>query len=603
MGKASPATKTPAQSTAPAEDKTYSIGQLQEFFSAFYDENPELVLDKYWDAYENYLWGIQGYDAKAEVAESMDLSRGTVYKYFDKIEQGLAEFIGESLDDYRDMVDLAHERKAESDALEEVPKERIIYLLPRQLDFGAFQPRNDHTPSEEIVADIERAGGNRTPVIVREKPDRVGEVTHEIIGGHIRAAAIARVNSGLSPAAKFQVKAVVVDVDDKTAALDALRDNMFRRDLTLKERDAWLARLVIDYGWEQKEIAEQLDMSPEGVSNIVRAFRDTIPEVRELLDSGTIAVGHAKVLASLDEEDQKNIARRIQHKLERADEKGYLATIAVAYVQDAANELRNRAEAREKISAIIKEKKNTGEVLQVDSWDGFLMDELGTVYEDDYKIRHNDIMAAGSAVGVTVLREEPEPAEEPAPSISAETVDTKEKKEHVPDACRDNSCIAFARISDECALGLECHRVSCDLALPSRSQPAWTERCPFCGGLTIDEFVPLEVETEMVSNDHTQPFMFEQLDGTYRAHFFCVLQQLVDQERLVGVCATCQNSNCEIPMIVRDRRNLKLEVKECDYLYDQFDEDLKELDATIRKHYNECVADFKAEQQANKGGN
>ncbi|HZW06285.1 MAG TPA: ParB/RepB/Spo0J family partition protein [Phycisphaerales bacterium] len=155
-----------------------------------------------------------------------------------------------------------------------------------------FQPRQDF--DEEglrlLAASIKRDGVMQ-PLVVRKVAGaaRAG-VRWELIAGErrLRAAQLA----GLS-----HVPAVEVSIDDVTAALWAVVENVQRVDLGPLEKSAAYARLSKEFGLTQQQIAEQVGEDRTMVSHYIR-LGDLEPEVLSLIRGGKLSFGHGKVLNS-----------------------------------------------------------------------------------------------------------------------------------------------------------------------------------------------------------------------------------------------------------------------------------------------------------------
>jgi len=126
------------------------------------------------------------------------------------------------------------------------------------------------------------------PLVVRAHAD--GAAKWELIAGERRwrAAKIA----GLT-----HVPAVVVTIDDMTAALWAVVENVQRIDLGPLEKSAAYTRLSKDFGLTQQQIAEHVGEDRTLVSHYVR-LGELEPSVVNHIRSGALTFGHGKVLNS-----------------------------------------------------------------------------------------------------------------------------------------------------------------------------------------------------------------------------------------------------------------------------------------------------------------
>jgi len=192
------------------------------------------------------------------------------------------------------------------------PRERVLSIEISLIKGNPKQPRRNFDPIKlrELASSIKEKGIVQ-PILLR--PQGKG---YEIVAGERRWRAAQLL--GLS-----EVPAIVRKHDDRTTLELALIENIQRADLgPLEEADAY-QRLSREYQLTQSEIANKVGKDRATVANMMRLL-DLGSEVRELLKSGELTVGHAKVLLSLsDAADQVFVARAIvQKKLSvRATEK------------------------------------------------------------------------------------------------------------------------------------------------------------------------------------------------------------------------------------------------------------------------------------------
>jgi ParB family chromosome partitioning protein len=185
--------------------------------------------------------------------------------------------------------------KATEGDLRELP----IDLLQR----GQYQPRVDmHTESLDELAESIRSQGVVQPIVVRP----VGNDKYEIIAGERRwrAAQLA----GLQ-----DIPAVVREVDDRAAIAMALIENIQRENLNPMEEANAIKRLIDEFELTHQQAAEAVGRSRTGVSNLLRLL-DLNPEVKQLLEDGTLEMGHARALLALKDQQQTEAARRVASK-------------------------------------------------------------------------------------------------------------------------------------------------------------------------------------------------------------------------------------------------------------------------------------------------
>lgn len=169
---------------------------------------------------------------------------------------------------------------------------------------GRYQPRNEINQDRlaELAESI-RAQGIVQPIVVRPlaTPGR-----YEIIAGERRwrAAQLA----GLQ-----DVPAVIRDVPDNAALAMALIENIQREDLNPLEEAMALQRLANEFSLTHQEVAEAVGRSRAAVSNLLRLLELT-DDVKRLLETGAIEMGHARALLSLPNAMQSEAARRVVAK-------------------------------------------------------------------------------------------------------------------------------------------------------------------------------------------------------------------------------------------------------------------------------------------------
>ena len=182
----------------------------------------------------------------------------------------------------------------------EVAAERMRVVSVGALAPGSFQPRKDMDPSRlRELADSISAQGVVQPVVVREaEPGR-----YEIIAGERRwrAAQLA----GLA-----EVPVIVKKVSDQAALAIALIENIQREDLNALEEAEALRRLLDEYRMTHQQLADAVGKSRASVSNLLR-LNDLCPEVKLLVGSGQLEMGHARALLALSGPAQIEMATRV----------------------------------------------------------------------------------------------------------------------------------------------------------------------------------------------------------------------------------------------------------------------------------------------------
>ena len=159
---------------------------------------------------------------------------------------------------------------------------------------GPFQPRKkiDEQQLSELSASIE-AQGVLQPIVVRERAvqDSQTGIRYEIIAGERRWRAAQLANLETIPA-------VVKTVSDIDAVAIALIENIQRENLNPLEEANAFHRLIIEYEMTHQEVANSVGRARASISNMLRLL-DLSSSVQELLNVGSINMGHARALLSI----------------------------------------------------------------------------------------------------------------------------------------------------------------------------------------------------------------------------------------------------------------------------------------------------------------
>ena len=165
----------------------------------------------------------------------------------------------------------------------------LTRLPVREIEPDPDQPRKNFD-EDAMAALAESIGENGLlqPIAVRAKKTGPGYV---IIAGERRWRASRM--AGLT-----EVPVIVKDVTDEQAMELALVENLQREDLDPVEEAAGIRELMDRCGLTQEQAARKLGKSRSALANILRLL--TLPDsVLELLKSGFITIGHAKVVLGL----------------------------------------------------------------------------------------------------------------------------------------------------------------------------------------------------------------------------------------------------------------------------------------------------------------
>ena len=172
----------------------------------------------------------------------------------------------------------------------------LKHIIPNR-----YQPRTIFI--EDNLAELAQSikeHGVLQPIVVRRKGDGV----YELIAGErrFRAATLA----GLST-----VPAIIRNSNDEKALALALVENIQRQNLNPMEEAKAYSRLMGEFGLTQDLVASSVGKDRSSIANILRLL-SLQKEIQQLIESGALSLGHAKVLAGVSSPGtQLQIAKRI----------------------------------------------------------------------------------------------------------------------------------------------------------------------------------------------------------------------------------------------------------------------------------------------------
>jgi len=198
--------------------------------------------------------------------------------------------LGRGLSAILDDVEEAYKQDIQSDS-SIVKKISLDKIVP-----NIYQPRK-HFDEEALksLSDSIKKHGVLQPIVVIEKDEG-----YMIIAGErrYRAAKMA----GLE-----KIEAIVADLESKNLRELALIENIQRENLSPIELAHSYKELIKEYDITQEELSSIICKSRSHIANTMRLL-NLSPHTQELLNSGKLTQGHAKVLVGLDEASEKLIA-------------------------------------------------------------------------------------------------------------------------------------------------------------------------------------------------------------------------------------------------------------------------------------------------------
>ena len=184
-------------------------------------------------------------------------------------------------------------------ALSAAAPHQALELRILDIERSPYQPRREFREEElrELAESLKNNGLVQPPTV-----RKLANGKYELIAGErrLRAAQLA----GWS-----KIRVTLVEADDQTAAVMTTTEYLQREDLNPIEEAVSYRTLQEKFSLTQLEVAEKVCKGRATVANAVRLL-ELPEEVRELVASALISVGHAKVLLSVDDEKERVLLAR-----------------------------------------------------------------------------------------------------------------------------------------------------------------------------------------------------------------------------------------------------------------------------------------------------
>lgn len=188
--------------------------------------------------------------------------------------------------------------------VESRPAAQVNAAAPLELNIldierSPYQPRRDFSEEElkELAESLKNSGLVQPPTVRRNSAGR-----YELISGErrLRAAQLAGWK---------KIRVTLVEADDLTAAAMTTSENLQREDLNPIEEAVSYKTLQDKFNLTQADVAEKVGKGRATVANSVRLL-ELPEEVKGLVQSRLLSVGHAKVLLSVDSEKERVLLAR-----------------------------------------------------------------------------------------------------------------------------------------------------------------------------------------------------------------------------------------------------------------------------------------------------
>ena len=157
-----------------------------------------------------------------------------------------------------------------------------------------YQPRKnfDEDALNELASSIEEFGLIQPVVLYKDNDD-----SYTLIAGERRLRACKILG-------KTDIKAVILDADEDKLRELALIENIQREDLNPIELASSYKELIDTMNITQEALAAYIHKSRPQITNTLRLL-ELDKDTQELIMQGKISQGHAKMLVSLDKNEQK----------------------------------------------------------------------------------------------------------------------------------------------------------------------------------------------------------------------------------------------------------------------------------------------------------
>ena len=182
----------------------------------------------------------------------------------------------------------------------EVNQKTVKEVSIENISAGRFQPRSNFDEGKllELTESIKNHGVI-SPILVRE----MGLNKYEVIAGERRLRASKKAGLTTIPCLIDQKK-------DQDALESALIENLQREDLNAVEEARGYDRLKREFGLTQDEVASSTGKARSTIANSIRLL-NLSTKVLDMLSTGQIEKGHAKLLVAMSAEDAERAANNI----------------------------------------------------------------------------------------------------------------------------------------------------------------------------------------------------------------------------------------------------------------------------------------------------
>lgn len=174
-----------------------------------------------------------------------------------------------------------------------------LELKIADIERSPYQPRRDFKDEElrELGESLKNNGLVQPPTVRKNAAGR-----YELIAGERRLRAAQLIGW-------TKIRVTLIEADDLTAAAMTTTENLQREDLNPIEEAVSYRTLQERFNLTQQEVADRVGKGRATVANATRLL-ELPDEVKALIQTGLLSVGHAKVLLSVDDERDRVLLAR-----------------------------------------------------------------------------------------------------------------------------------------------------------------------------------------------------------------------------------------------------------------------------------------------------
>jgi len=168
------------------------------------------------------------------------------------------------------------------------------------IELSPYQPRTnfDEENLKSLIESIKEQGVIQ-PILVRKS----NKNKYELIAGERRLRAVKTLG-------QKKIPAIVKTINDESAAVYALLENVQRENLNPIEEALGLEKLIKQFKFTQENLAKKTGKSRSHIANLIRLL-SLDKYVIDLLSKKKIDMGHARALLSLSHSSQKIYADKV----------------------------------------------------------------------------------------------------------------------------------------------------------------------------------------------------------------------------------------------------------------------------------------------------